>query len=339
MTPFRVQLVAGSRADMIRLAPLWHALHAEAWCRTTLVLAGQHGDPALSDALMRELDLPAPAPMPGAAGGDARPDLMVMAGDGDAMPGCAQAAARLGIRTARLDAGLRSHDRGAPDEANRLAVDAACGLLWTQGPDADAHLVREGHPPAGIARVGNTAIDTLARLLPAARAQALPPGLHAGGYGVVTLHRPANVDDPAALAALCDALQAAARCIPLVFPLHPRTAARLAGRALAGVRLLPPLPYRTFIGLLCRARAAITDSSGVQEETSHLRIPCLTVRTHTERAATLMLGTNRLVTPADLPAQVPRALAGDWPAGQPIKLWDGQAGARVRDIVRGLAGA
>jgi UDP-N-acetylglucosamine 2-epimerase (non-hydrolysing) len=355
MNRFTVHLVAGARPNFMKVAPLWHALAPETWCRPVLVHTGQHADPLMSDAFIRDLDLPAPEVALGVAGTShaqttgrtmigyeqalehARPDLVVVVGDVNATLGCALAAAKLGVPVAHLEAGLRNFDRTMPEEINRLATDAVSDLLWTHSDDADAQLTREGHPAGRIRCVGNAMIDSLERILSNARAEPLPPGLRPGEYGVVTLHRPTNVDDPAALARLCDLLVEVARRIPLAFPVHPRTRARLCGRKLPGVLLLPPLPYRAFIGLLCRAKLAITDSGGLQEETSHLRIPCLTLRDTTERPVTVRLGTNRLVRPETLLDATGRVLAGDWPEGQAIPLWDGRTALRVRDEIFRLA--
>jgi UDP-N-acetylglucosamine 2-epimerase (non-hydrolysing) len=175
-------------------------------------------------------------------------------------------------------------------------------------------------------------VDTLLRNLPAARDRPLPEGLAPGGYGIVTLHRAANVDDRGALAALLDALRAATDLLPLAWPLHPRTRRRLEEHGLAappGLRLLPPLPYLDFLGLMARARLIASDSGGVQEEATALDLPCLTLRPSTERPVTLEAGSSRLVAPRDLPAAVAQVLAGDWPRARPIPLWDGQAGARM----------
>lgn len=357
MTRFTVHLVAAARPNFMKVAPLWHALKDQPWCRPLLVHTGQHSDPAMSDAFMQDLDLPAPHVALGVAGtGHAettgrtmmayeaalaadRPDLTVVVGDVNATLACALAATKLGVQVAHLEAGLRSFDRTMPEEINRLATDAICDRLWTPGADADGQLLREGHPRERIACVGNAMIDSLLMILPRAKSEALPDGLREGGYGVVTLHRPSNVDEPESLSAWCDTLEDIATQVPLVFPVHPRTRARLNGRHLGGVTLLPPLPYRRFMGLVMGARLAITDSGGLQEETSHLGIPCLTLRANTERPVTVTLGTNRLVARQDVPAAVARVLRGDWPKGAPIPLWDGRTGERVREEIRRLAGA
>jgi UDP-N-acetylglucosamine 2-epimerase (non-hydrolysing) len=219
-----------------------------------------------------------------------------------------------------------------PEEINRRAIDAIATLHWAPDQASAARLLAEGHAPAGVRAVGNSMVDTLRRSLSAARGLALPAGLAAGRYGVVTLHRAANVDDPAAFAPLLRALEAAAALLPLAWPLHPRARARLTAHGLAvppAITLLPPLPYLEFLGLLAAARLVATDSGGVQEEATALDLPCLTLRPSTERPVTLAAGTSRLVTAEALPAAVRQVLAGDWPRARPIPLWDGRAGARM----------
>ncbi|KAA2213795.1 non-hydrolyzing UDP-N-acetylglucosamine 2-epimerase [Teichococcus oryzae] len=351
-----LHLVAAARPNLPKLAALWHALAAQPrFCRPALLHTGQHQDPAMFGAHLADLGLPQPDVSLGvlAGGGHAaltghtmmacaelwsrrRPALVVVAGDVDGTLAAALAARKLGIRVAHLEAGLRCGDRDMPEEINRRAVDAISDLLWAPDHDTAARLVAEGHDPRAVRAVGNAMIDTLLARLPAALAQELPQGLgehlSAGGYGVVTLHRAANVDDPAALSVLLAALSRVTARLPLVWPVHPRTAVRLKQFGLAvppGVRVLPPLGYLDFAGLLARACLVATDSGGVQEEAAVLDVPCLTLRPSTERPATLRCGANRLVSAAALPEMVGEVLAGGWPATQPIPLWDGMAGARM----------
>jgi UDP-N-acetylglucosamine 2-epimerase (non-hydrolysing) len=231
------------------------------------------------------------------------------------------------IPVAHLEAGLRSGDPDMPEEINRRALDAISDIHWAPDEASAARLRHEGH--ARVRAVGNAMVDSLLRHLPAAMRRPLPQGLAPGGYGIVTLHRPANVDDQATLAALLAALEAAARRLPLAWPLHPRTRQRMEAFGLApppGVVMLPPLRYLDFLALLSRARLVATDSGGVQEEAAAAGVPCLTLRDSTERPVTIEAGGNRLVTAADLPEAVidpPRRSA-------PIPLWDGKAGARMR---------
>lgn len=347
-----IHLVAAARPNLPKLAALWHALAARpAFCRLVLLHTGQHRDAAMFGAHLADLGLPEPEIDLGVAAGGGhagttgrtlmacaalwesrRPALVVVAGDVDGTLAAALAARKLGIPVAHLEAGLRCGDRDMPEEINRRAVDAVSDLLWAPDHATAERLLAEGHAPGAVRAVGNAMIDTLLARLPAARARPLPGGLAPGFYGVVTLHRPANVDDPAALAALLAALGAAAARLPLAWPVHPRTRGRMRAFGLAwppGVLDLPPLGYLDFLGLLARARLAATDSGGVQEEAAGLDLPCLTLRPSTERPVTLERGGNRLVTPRDLPEAVAAVLAGAWPRARPIPLWDGRAGGRM----------
>jgi UDP-N-acetylglucosamine 2-epimerase (non-hydrolysing) len=357
-----LHLVAAARPNLPKLAALWHALaqQAEPFCRPVLVHTGQHFDAAMFHDHLADLGLPAPEVALDVSGGGhaeltgrtmmacealwraRRPALVVVAGDVDGTLAAALAARKLGLLVAHLEAGLRCGDREMPEEINRRAVDAISDLLWAPDEATAARLLAEGHAPASVRAVGNSMIDTLIRRLPAACARPLPAGLEAGHYGVLTLHRPANVDDHAALAALLAAVEQSARHLPLAWPLHPRTRKRMVefGLALpAGVRLLPPLGYLDFLSLLSRAVLVATDSGGVQEEAAVLDIPCLTLRPSTERPVTLESGANRLVTAAALPQAVAEVLAGTWPPARPIPLWDGMAGTRMAQHLREVLGA
>lgn len=350
-TAAELHLVAAARPNLPKLAALWHALPAAGLpLRPVLLHTGQHADPAMFGSHLAPLGLPAPEIALGIRGGShaettgrtmmaleeawraRRPAWVVIAGDVDGSLAAALAARKLGLPVAHLEAGLRGGGADMPEEINRRAIDAVATLLWAPEEGSAARLLAEGHAPGQVRAVGNAMVDTLLRSLPAARARPLPEGLLPGGYGVVTLHRAANVDSPATFARLLQGLAGAAARLPLVWPVHPRALARLSAHGLAlpvGVRALPPLPYLDFLGLLARARLVATDSGGVQEESTALDLPCLTLRPGTERPVTLEAGTSRLVPPGGLPGAVAAVLAGDWPRARPILLWDGRAGERM----------
>ena len=356
-----LHLVAAARPNLPKLAALWHGLPADFLLRPVLLHTGQHHDEAMFGAHLSDLGLPAPAISLGVSGGGhaalvgrtvetagavwaaRRPAMVVVAGDVDGSLAAGLAARKLALPLAHLEAGLRCADADMPEEINRRALDAVATLLWAPDEGSAARLLREGHPPAAVRAVGNAMVDTLLRNLPAARARPLPAGLAPGGYGVVTVHRAATVDRPAALAAALRGLSEAARLLPLAWPVHPRARARMAEGGLApppGVVPLPPLSYLDFLALLAGARLAVTDSGGVQEEATALSLPCLTLRAETERPVTLESGSSRLVAPDGLAAAVAEALSGRWPRGRPIPLWDGQAGARMAaHLIEFLAGA
>jgi UDP-N-acetylglucosamine 2-epimerase (non-hydrolysing) len=356
----RIHLIAAARPNFMKVAPLWHALAAEPGFQPVLVHTGQHYDLNMSDAFFADLKLPGPDHHLGVGSGSHaeqtggvmiayekvaladRPDWIVVVGDVNSTAACAMVGGKLGIRVVHLEAGLRSRDRSMPEELNRLVTDVLADVLWTPSPDADENLAGEGIPAGRISRVGNIMLDSFELVRPAIEAADVPGelGLERAGYGVVTLHRPSNVDDPVQLIRLFDALIEAQRRLPLVFPVHPRTAKKLAGAlfdsrlARAGVRLVDPMPYVRFMSLVTGAAAAITDSGGIQEETTYVGLPCLTLRENTERPVTISEGTNRLVTPETLSIELERALTGPRPVRCP-ELWDGKTAARcVEDLKR-----
>jgi UDP-N-acetylglucosamine 2-epimerase (non-hydrolysing) len=355
--------VVGARPNFMKVAPLMAALARRGVSRR-LVHTGQHFDERMSGVFFEELGLPRPDEDLGVGSGShgeqtgrvmiaferallagPRPDVVVVPGDVNSTVAAALVAAKLGIPVAHLEAGLRSRDRAMPEELNRIVTDHLSDLLLTPSADADRNLAREGIPPGRIARVGNLMIDTLRAHLPRARALCVPAamGLPPGGYAVVTLHRPSNVDDPAALAPLLGALAELAAALPVVFPVHPRTRARLAEPALAGaaaaLRLVEPLGYLEFLSLTSAARLVLTDSGGLQEESTALGVPCLTLRENTERPVTVEEGTNEVVgvDPGRILGAARRILAGGGKRGRIPALWDGEAGERAADAIVALA--
>jgi UDP-N-acetylglucosamine 2-epimerase (non-hydrolysing) len=355
-TSLSIDLIAAARPNFMKIAPLYHALAVQTWCVPRIVHTGQHYDANMSDAFFVDLGLPKPHVHLGVGSGGhaeqtgrvmieygkicdaSRPDWIVVVGDVNSTLACALVAAKLLIPVAHLEAGLRSGDRRMPEEINRIATDAICDLLWTPSADGDQHLEREGVAAAKIERVGNIMIDSFELLQSKIRAAAIADrlGLERGAYGVVTLHRPSNVDDAIQLASIIDKLVEIAQDTPLVFPVHPRTRQRamdfgLAGRleAARGIRLTDPLSYIEFMSLVVDSRFALTDSGGVQEETSYLGIPCLTLRENTERPVTVTLGTNRLVSADTLLGEVRRVLGSPARSTCAIPLWDGKTAERV----------
>lgn len=351
----RIHLIAAARPNFMKIAPLYHALRNEAWCEPVLVHTGQHYDANMSNDFFRDLRLPeADHHLEVGSGSHAqqtagvmlayekvcqqdRPDWTVVVGDVNSTAACAMVCAKLWIPVIHLEAGLRSGDRRMPEEVNRLVTDALADVLWTPSADADANLQREGVPAAKIDRVGNIMIDSFEMLREQIQGSNNRGrlGLEAGRYAVVTLHRPSNVDDLATLTLLVEQLLQIASDLPLVFPVHPRTRKQLTSfglleRLLAHpqVILTEPLSYINFMNLVLGARMAITDSGGVQEETTYLGIPCLTLRENTERPVTVTEGSNQLLAPRQLRERVTAILAGQPATGRRPDRWDGQTAAR-----------
>lgn len=360
-----VHLIAAARPNFMKIAPLYHALKRESWCRPVVVHTGQHYDPNMSDAFFADLALPPPDfHLEVGSGTHAeqtgrvmieyekvcfaqRPDWIVVVGDVNSTAACAMVGAKLCIPVVHLEAGLRSRDRSMPEEINRLVTDAIADVLWTPSPDADENLLREGVAKEKIDFVGNMMIDSyeLQRARIDADGTRARLGLAPRGYGVVTLHRPSNVDAREQLEPLVRELIAVAAEVPLVFAVHPRTRKRLAEFGLLDaiarvplLRLTEPLGYIEFMNLVSSARLVITDSGGVQEETTYLGIPCLTLRENTERPITVTAGTNRLTRTAALLADVREALKAQGKASRRPERWDGKAAERAVACLRRRAG-
>lgn len=356
MSQQTVHLIAAARPNFMKIAPLFHELQKESWCRLKLVHTGQHYDPSMSDAFFRDLKMPRPdyhleigsGTHAQQTGGvmmayekvclSDRPDWIVVVGDVNSTAACAMVGAKLWIPVIHLEAGLRSNDRRMPEEINRLVTDAIADVLWTPSPDADENLSREGVDAAKIDQVGNIMIDSYVMLRDQIQSSATRERLipNWSKYGVVTLHRPSNVDEKSVLESIVDQLREVARdSLPLVFPVHPRTRNRLKEFGLEKklldndrLKLTEPLGYIEFMNLVSGASAIVTDSGGVQEESTFLRIPCLTVRPNTERPITLSQGSNRLVKPQDIATTVREALDGRWTVTAPPGNWDGHAAKR-----------
>jgi UDP-N-acetylglucosamine 2-epimerase (non-hydrolysing) len=354
--------VVGARPNFMKAAPVVAAMRARPAEFSPLVVhTGQHYDERMSDAFFRDLGLPEPDVHLGVGSGshaqqtaavmrrfepvviEHRPDWVLVVGDVNSTLACALVSSKLGVRVAHVEAGLRSRDRSMPEEVNRVLTDQLSDLLLTPSADADRNLLAEGIPPGRIRLVGNVMIDSLLKQLERAAGSRVREGLGVAGtdYAVVTLHRPSNVDDPRVLGGILSALARVGERLPVIFPIHPRTRKSLAEFGLRGasegVRLIEPLGYVDFLRLYSGARLVLTDSGGIQEETTALGVPCLTLRENTERPVTVELGTNRVVgtDPERIAAEAERALAQDRRSGPPRvpPLWDGQTAPRILDAL------
>jgi UDP-N-acetylglucosamine 2-epimerase (non-hydrolysing) len=331
-----------------------------------LVHTGQHYDAAMSSVFFEELHMPEPDVFLGVGSGshaeqtarvmtafeqvctEREPGLVIVGGDVNSTLACALVAAKLAIPVAHVEAGLRSFDRSMPEEINRVLTDHLSELLFTSEPSGDENLLKEGIPPDRTHLVGNCMIDSLVLHLESALARRPweEYDLLPGEYGILTLHRPAAVDSPSSLAEFRAALREIAKELPLLFPVHPRTRRRIdeedgedlyedGSRQWKPVRLVEPLGYLDFLGLMAKARIVLTDSGGIQEETTALGVPCVTMRNNTERPITLEMGTNRLggTTRASIVAAAHEALSRQGGNLRVPPLWDGSAAVRVADAV------
>ena len=370
----RVASVVGARPNFVKIAPLLREMRHRQ-ITSTLIHTGQHYDDAMSEQFFRDLEITPPDANLGVGSGshavqtaevmrrlepllvESGPDLVLVVGDVNSTIAAALTAAKLGISVAHVEAGLRSFDRRMPEEINRVLTDAIADVLFVTEQSGCENLLREGIAGDKIRLVGNVMIDALELFRGRWERSAIFDVLRLAPqepYAVVTLHRPSNVDDTATLAAYLRAVSELSRHLPVIFPVHPRVKAQLAsdGRAPAGrnavapagrergIFLLDPLGYLDFIALLSRARIVLTDSGGVQEETTALGVPCLTLRDTTERPVTVTHGTNRVIgsDPDRLVTEALRTLADPpVPRGRP-PLWDGQAACRIADALRETAG-
>jgi UDP-N-acetylglucosamine 2-epimerase (non-hydrolysing) len=361
----KILLVAGARPNFMKVAPLLREAERRDGVEAILVHTGQHYDPGLSDIFFRDLGIRQPDHALNVGSGSQTqqtaeimrrfepvceqesPDVVLVVGDVNSTVAAALVAVKLGVPVAHVEAGLRSFDRSMPEEINRLVTDAIADWHFTTEPSANENLRREGVAESRIHYVGNVMIDTLLSCRERAGASTILQtlGLQNGSaqptpYGVVTLHRPSNVDNLERLTALVEALSRICADLPLIFPVHPRTAAVLTragvSDAAGQLRLLAPLGYLDFLQLMSHARLVITDSGGIQEETTILRVPCLTVRDSTERPITVACGWNRLVgtNPDALLAAFHNLFKEGIPRGETPPLWDGQASRRILDVLQ-----
>ncbi len=349
----RVLHIVGARPNFMKLAPVLAALRAHENVTQQVVHTGQHYDVNMSDVFFEQLQIPAPDFNLAVGSGshakqtaeimtrfepvllENRPDLVLVYGDVNSTVATSLVCAKLRFKVGHVEAGLRSFDRSMPEEINRLVTDQLADLLFTPSEDGDRNLRREGIPDEKIFRVGNVMIDSLVKLLPAAKKAKI--GELPERYALVTLHRPANVDDGLRLRTILESLLEVNRDLAVVFPTHPRTRKRIAdfGLDASQLHLLDPCPYVDFLGLQSRATVIITDSGGIQEESTYLGVPCLTLRENTERPITISMGTNVLVgqNPAKLRSELAKALDGNVKKGTVPPLWDGHAGERIAEVV------
>jgi UDP-N-acetylglucosamine 2-epimerase (non-hydrolysing) len=367
MTRPKILHVVGARPNFMKIAPVMRAIEREGFADVRLVHTGQHYDASMSDVFFTDLGMPRPDHFLGVGSGShaeqtakvmvelekvllaEKPNLVVVAGDVNSTMAGAIDCAKLRIPCAHVEAGLRSFDWSMPEEVNRVVTDRLCEILLTPSRDGDVNLLKEGTPEARIFFVGNTMIDSLLSHLPRAKAtDALRGiGVEPGRYAVLTLHRPSNVDDPAVFGRLLEAVEAIEARLPVVFPVHPRTRKQLetfglGGRlaAMRGLRMVDPLGYLEFLALTSQARIVLTDSGGIQEETTALGVPCLTLRENTERPVTITEGTNVLcgTDPAVIRREAERVLDGEPKPGRIPELWDGRASERIAEVLRTFLG-
>ncbi len=346
--------VVGARPNFMKAAPVLLAL-SQAGVRQTLIHTGQHYHANMSDVFFQELGMPEPDVNLGVGPGshaqqtaqimscfepvvlERKPDLVLVYGDVNSTVAAALVCSKLMIPVGHVEAGLRSRDRSMPEEVNRLLTDQLSDLLFTPSSDGDDNLLQEGISREKIHLVGNVMIDTLMRLLPRAGKQSEGAPEH---YALITLHRPSNVDDLPWLRQMLSALADLSHELDVVFPVHPRTRQRISDLGLQALsngrlRLLEPKPYLEFLGLQQRAKLVITDSGGIQEETTFLGVPCLTVRENTERPVTITSGTNVLVGRdiVRIQTEVRRILSGEVKKATPVPLWDGHSAERIAAII------
>ena len=352
----KILSVVGARPNFMKMAPVVEQI-LQRGIPHLFVHTGQHYDENMSRVFFDQLGMPRPD-VDLEVGSDTharqtarimtafeevcrehRPDIVLVGGDVNSTAAVALVSAKEGIALGHVESGLRSFDRSMPEEINRVVTDHLSTYLFTTEESADANLAREGIAPERVHRVGNCMVDTLLKHVRTAveRAPWTGLGLDPAAYALLTLHRPSNVDDDAALASVMQAISSVSSRISILFPVHPRTRRRLESGGVPignGIRLCEPLPYLAFLGLMAKSRFVLTDSGGIQEETTALGVPCLTLRRNTERPVTVTHGTNRLATtPEEIQAGADEILAGHWRTGESVPLWDGRASERIVDVL------
>jgi UDP-N-acetylglucosamine 2-epimerase (non-hydrolysing) len=361
MKQIRLTCVVGARPNFIKMAALLHAMEQRPSFHAQLVHTGQHMSPEMSQSFFDSLGVRAPDFNLAVSGGsqteqtaeimkriepvlsENRPDVVLVVGDVTSTVAASLVAAKMGIRIAHVEAGLRSFDRSMPEEINRIVTDALADYLFVTERSGEENLIREGVPRNRIFFTGNVMIDTLLRFREEARRSGVlqQAALDPQKYALVTLHRPSNVDDPERLRSLVKVLKDVNALLPVVFPVHPRTKQRMEAANVDhdGLKLLPPQSYIDFLRLLSDARVVLTDSGGIQEETTILQVPCLTLRENTERPVTIENGTNRLIgtQPKSILAAVTDVISNPIQSDRIPELWDGNAAHRILDVLERVA--
>ncbi len=363
MSPLKIICVAGARPNFMKIAPLMEAFAAETAFTPLLVHTGQHYDEKMSDLFFRQLGIPQPDVNLGIGSGshalqtaevmkafepvclNEKPHVVLVVGDVNSTIACGLVAVKLGIQLVHVEAGLRSGDRAMPEEINRILTDSISDLLFCTEPAGVENLKREGAADEKIHLVGNVMIDTLLKNQAKAEQSTILDDLNLTPrqYAALTLHRPSNVDDPVVFGRILDALETIQQDLPLIFPIHPRTRKNLPSLglqhrvdAMANLRLLDPIGYLDFLKLTSNARIVLTDSGGIQEETTITQVPCLTLRENTERPITAEIGSNQIVgtQTADILAAYRRVIDGQFRSPRIPDLWDGHAAQRIAKILK-----
>lgn len=350
-----IYLVAAARPNFMKIAPIYHHLKIQEWASPHIIHTGQHYDINMSDSFFRDLNLPEPYINLGIGSGThaeqtgrvmiefekllirERPDLVIVVGDVNSTMACTIAATKLGVKVGHLEAGLRSFDRNMPEEINRIVTDSLVDILWTPSVDGNANLQNEGIDASKIELVGNIMIDSLEMVRDKIDQEEIiyKLGLDRTDYAVVTLHRPSNVDNKETLQNICRMLSRTSKKMKIVFPIHPRTKKQIEKFNLQdtinsnGLIQIDPLNYISFMNLVSNAKMLITDSGGIQEETTYLGIPCLTLRENTERPVTVEQGTNTLCNTETVEEQITNVISGQYKTGKNPEFWDGHTADRL----------